>query len=1083
MKLQHPGAPAASLPRVPRLLRRPALAPRDLLLDPSQERVVAARTGSGPLVVLSAPGTGATTTLVEAVAARVERDGTDPDAVLVLAPSRRAAGALRDRITDRLRRTMAEPAARTPQSYAFGLLRRVRAAAGDPPPRLITGAEQDLVLAELLRGHQAGADPGWPADVPREAWTLRTFRTELRDLLMRATERGLTPADLDELGRRHSRPEWLAAARAMQEYLDVNALGRADGYDPAGVVDEATEHLRTSPELLRAERERWRLVVVDDAHDVSEAGFRLLDELCGGGRDLLLFADPDAVTEGFRGADARTVAELPTRYHRADGRPAGTVVLSTAWRQAPRLRAATGRVAVRIGAVGGGVHRNPAPRPATPAAGPAATAASGGDGGRVEAVVLSSPTQEAAWIAQRLRSRHLLAGVPWDEMAVLVRSGGSTDALRRGLAAAGVPLTVPLAEMPVRDEPAVRPLCTALQVVLRPEALDAEAARELVTSALGGADVVGLRRLRQALRREERAGGGNRSSDVVLAAVLADPVGLVALPDPALRPAHRVAAVLQAGRSAARARDASAESVLWAMWEASGLAPRWQRAALAGGRDGARADRDLDAVVALFEAAGRFVDRFPGTGSALRFLDQLQAEEVPTDTLAERAPATGAVTLTTPQGAVGREWDLVVVAGVQEGAWPDLRLRGSVLGAQALVDLVAGRPADGRGARRAVLEDELRLFHVAVSRARSELLVTSVRTEDERPSPFLDLVDPPGDEEGERPLAEVPRAVSLPALVARLRQVVCAPAPVEGPRRRAAAALVLARLARAGVPGAWPDDWYGVSPLSDPRPLREAGEEVVVSPSRVGLFEDCPLRWLLESVGGTPADSTGQSVGSLVHQVASEAPAAGAEELRARLDEAWPSLGLAPGWISDATRRRADEMVVKLAEYHRLAGREGRELVAVEQDFSVGVGRARLRGRVDRLERDAQGRLVVVDLKTGGSKPRKDELARHAQLGVYQLAAEQGSFGDVGSGSGGAALVQLGTGEKRGVSVQAQAPLAEDADPRWVGDLLERTADGMAAAQFEAVAGTHCRTCPVRGSCPVQEEGRSVVDTGEEAAP
>ncbi|WP_345712040.1 UvrD-helicase domain-containing protein, partial [Kineococcus glutinatus] len=313
MKPQPPGALQVPAPRPPRLLRRPELLAPRVEPDAAQRRVVDAPAGSGPLVVLSAPGTGATTTLVEAVAARVERDGLDPDRVLVLAPSRRAAQALRDLVSERLRRTMAEPAARTPQSYAFGLLRRVRALAGDPPPRLITGAEQDLVLADLLRGHQAGADPGWPADVPREAWTLRTFRTELRDLLMRATERGLSPVDLDELGRRHARPEWVAAARAMQEYLDVNALGRADGYDPAGVVDEAVGWLQADAGLLRAERERWALVAVDDAHDVSEAGFRLLDELCGGGRDLLLFADPDAVTEGFRGADARTVAQLAHR--------------------------------------------------------------------------------------------------------------------------------------------------------------------------------------------------------------------------------------------------------------------------------------------------------------------------------------------------------------------------------------------------------------------------------------------------------------------------------------------------------------------------------------------------------------------------------------------------------------------------------------------------------------------------------------------------------------------------------------------------------------------------------------------------
>ncbi|WP_345714187.1 PD-(D/E)XK nuclease family protein, partial [Kineococcus glutinatus] len=283
------------------------------------------------------------------------------------------------------------------------------------------------------------------------------------------------------------------------------------------------------------------------------------------------------------------------------------------------------------------------------------------------------------------------------------------------------------------------------------------------------------------------------------------------------------------------------------------------------------------------------------------------------------------------------------------------------------------------------------------------------------------------------------------------------------------------RLARAQVPGADPADWYGVSPLSDTRPLRGPAEEVAVSPSRVGLFGQCPLRWLLESVGGTPGESGGQSLGSLVHAVASEVPEAGAAQLRARLDERWPELGFAPGWIGDAARRRAEDMVLKLAEYSRRAAAEGRELVAVEQDFTVAVGRARLRGRVDRLERDAAGRLVVVDLKTGRAKPRRDELDRHAQLGVYQLAAERGGFEGQPAGAGGAALVQLGTGE-RGVAVQAQAPLAEDPEPRWVEELLASTADGMAAGTFDAVVGPHCRTCPVRSSCPVQEEGRSVVD-------
>jgi len=1085
----------------PRLRRAAAVETVPPQPDARQDEVLGTRPGSGPLVVLGAPGSGRTRTLRDLVVTRVDRDGVDPDRVLVLAPTRRSADVLRDALSDRLRRTTGQPAARTPQSYAFGILRRVHVVEAIDPPRLISGAEQDAILAELLRGHLAvtsdqgprelfdlDADgglhltgalqaPQWPDDVPRASWGLRSFRNELRDLLMRAVERGLRSEDLIVLGRKENRPEWVAGAAMLEEYLQVNALSRFEAYDPAGVVDEAVNALRGDADLLAEERGRWDLVAVDDAHDLSEAGLRLLEAVAGG-RDLVVTADPDSVTQGFRGADARTAATLPDRFG-ARGEPARTVVLGTDHRQLPALHRITRAVSTRVGALGGAAQR---------AAGPARA----GDG-RVEVTVLGSPTQEAAWIAQRLRRRHLLDGVPWSSMAVVVRSAGHTAALRRGLTHAGVPMAVPLAEVPVRDEPAVRPLLTALAVVLDPSGLTDDVARDLVTSPVGGADVVALRRLRQSLRRSELAGGGGRSSDTVLTAALAsvleDPSAddvIIDAEDPTLGPALRVAAVLRAGRRAALAPEASAETVLWAVWDATGLAGRWQRSALAGavleGADAGRADRDLDAVLALFEAAGRFVDRFPGAGSAERFLEQLMSAEVPSDTLADRAPDEGAVTLTTPQGAVGREWDHVVVAGVQEGVWPDLRLRGSVLGAQALVDVLEGRESEGPGARRAVLEDELRLFHVAVSRARDELVLTAVRTEDERPSAFVDLVaaaaglDDGDDSAGEeREIATVPRAVSLPALVARLRQVVCAPDTTETPERKAAAAARLARLARAGIPGADPSDWYGVDDLTDDGPLRQDGESVAVSPSRVESFERCGLRWLLESSGARKGDSTGQSIGNLVHRIASEAPDADAFELRRRLDVLWPTLGMPDGWIAQTARTRAGAMVDKLADYYRDARREGRTLDGVELDVDVTVGRARIRGRVDRLERDAQGRPVVVDLKTGKTQPSKADLARLPQLGVYQLAAEEGAFHTMNSG--GAALVQLGGTQKKAPQ-QHQNSLADDEDPNWARDLVAKVADGMAAGSFEAVLGPHCGYCPVVSSCPAQDAGRSVVEEG-----
>ncbi len=985
------GAAAASgLPAL-RLVAGPALADRSMPpLDDVQRAAVAHAQGSGPLVVLGAPGSGKTTTLVECLVARVDRDGVAPDGVLALAPTRRAATSLRDRVAARLGRTVREPLARTAQAYCFGLLRRVRVLDGDPVPRLISGPEQDRILAELLAGHELGEGrvPAWPSSVGPQVRALRGFRDELRDLLMRAVERGLSPADLARLGRRADRPDWVAAADVLGEYLDVTSLATPGGYDPAGIVDAATVLLAEDADLLEAERQRWAVVAVDDAHEATAATQRLLDLLAGPGRDLLLVGDPDVATQTFRGARPRLLAEAADRFPRADGRPATVVVLRTVHRHGPLLRAAAGRVTARIGSSGVVAHRG------APSAG---VAGSGQPGESVAVRVLSSAAQEAAYVAQYVRRHHLELGVPWARMAVVVRSSRATQPLRRALSAAGVPVSVPAAEVPVRDEPAVVPLRLALRCALDPSALTHEVAVQLLTGQLGAVDTVGLRRLKQRLRSAELTAGGSRGSDVLLAEALAQPSANL-LPDGQVtRGARRVASVLAAGREARAVAGANAETVLWALWDAAGLGQGWRRTALAGGLAGARADRDLDAVVALFEAAARYVDRLPRNGPE-GFLDYLEGEEVPADTLADRAPDTDAITLLTAQGAVGREWDVVAVPGVQEGSWPDLRLRSSLLGAQALADLLDGRAPDGpqqtsggpslAGQRAAVLDDELRLFLVAVSRARRHLLVTAVRSEEELPSPLLDLVDPLPDDVELRPLSDVPRSMTLSSLVAALRAQVCDPGAPDLQRRDAGRAL--ADLVSAGVPGADPDDWYGVADLSAPGGLRRDGEEVRVSPSRVEQFTRCGLRWLLESTGGSPASSAAQSLGTLVHELAQECPEGDLDRLLELFEARVERLALGGGWVGRREKDRARRMLARLSQYTALARGAGRELVAAECPVEIQVGRAVVRGNVDRLERDPEGRLVVADLKTGRSGPTSNEVARHAQLGVYQLAVEEG---------------------------------------------------------------------------------------------
>jgi superfamily I DNA/RNA helicase len=674
-------------------------------------------------------------------------------------------------------------------------------------------------------------------------------------------------------------------------------------------------------------------VLVDELQDTDPAQLELLAALAGGGADVVAVGDPDQSIYGFRGADPSAVSGFPERFRsRGDG-PARVLALSTSRRFTPPLLEATRRSVARIGTGGAGVsHRELAP-----------AADSADDAGDPPVVaVFRSASQEAAWIAARLREAHLRAGVPWSSMAVLVRSAaGAAPVLRRALTSAGVPVTQSAADVPLALQPFVKALLLLVRIAADTGRLDSAATEELLLSPLGGADVLSLRRLRRELRTLELAGGGGRSSGDLLAELLRDPVSLVALDERAARPARRVVELLAVVREALAAPGADAESVLWAAWRATGLAQRWERVSAGGGPAGAAADRDLDAALALFEAAARFVDRLPGA-QVTGFLEALSAQQVASEALARPADLPDGVRVLTAHASKGLEWDVVCVAGVQEGTWPDLRVRGSFLGSERLLELLDGgvgvdaaagcesgsaaAAAAAPGSRTAatvatlsrLLDEERRLFYVACTRARRHLLVSAVTSEREglQPSRFLDELAPLPAGLDARPVTVPARAMSLAGVVGALRQVVVTPDAPQG--LRDAAASRLADLSDAAVPGADPRTWWGLAPLSDDRPVREADEPVPVSPSRVDAFGTCPLRWFLESAGGGDGPGVRQAVGTAVHAVAEQARAGATdEELLGLLRSALRGVDIGRGWVARQETERAEAMVRRLGAWLR----------------------------------------------------------------------------------------------------------------------------------------------------------------------
>ncbi|MBB6476158.1 superfamily I DNA/RNA helicase/RecB family exonuclease [Sphaerisporangium rubeum] len=1123
-----------------RLVRRGATGRMSPPVLDEHQRAVVAHEG-GPLLVLAGPGTGKTTTIVESVVDRVERRGGDPERVLVLTFSRKAAQELRERITARMRRTTKTPLALTFHAYAYALLRREAVLAGEQPPRLLTGPEQLLEIRRLLRGEVEDGAADWPSPM-RDPLKTRAFAEELRDLLARAAERGLDGDDLVRLGRAHSRKDWEAAGRFAHRYADRFDLDPTPTLDYAELIRAAVALLAGS-EVRRRERAAYDVVYVDEYQDTDPAQEALLHHLAGDGRDLIAVGDPDQSIYGFRGADVRGILDFPRRFRTTGGQEAPVVALRVCRRSGPDLLAASRRVAARLpvppmpsltpepspsaagvldwdgldwldapgqdGADGDGVNgsgdaasggANGSGKPGPGAANGSGTASgrvarrfSGedhrgltsvddADPGEVRVMLADSETQEAAVVADTLRRAHLLENVPWSRMAVLVRSAKlQVPMLRRALIAAGVPVLVNGDEVPLAQEPGVRPLVAVLRVAVSPETLDVATAEELLTGPFGGTDAIGVRRLRRALRAAELEatsdgdGAPPRTADELLVTALRDPSVLVPVEPHIAVPAERVATLVSVAREAVRA-GVSPEEALWDIWQASGLADRWTDASITGGYRGAQADRDLDAVMTLFDHASRFVDRLPHAGPRV-FLDDLASQEIPANTLAAHAPDAEAVRILTAHRAKGLEWDVVVVAGVQEGVWPDLRLRGSLLGVDELVEAAHGAAPGAADAASAALSSKLlaeerRLFYVAATRARRRLVVTAVGGEDtdERPSRFLSELLPGAIEEAA--VDERARWLSMAALVAELRAAVCDAARPD--RLRRAAAGHLARLARAGVPGAHPDEWYALTPLSDDRPLTWPENIVRISPSAVENFSKCGLRWLLETAVGASGTDVSRSLGSVIHALAALATTGGAaDDLGKRLDEVWDELDFGGVWFNRRQRVVAEQMVGRFLTWH-----EGnpRELVGVEESFTAVLSDGvQIRGRVDRVERDGEGRAVIIDIKTGGTKPSDGDLARHPQLGVYQLAALLGAFERHGlTEPGGAALVQVGKAAGKEPREQQQPALADDPQPEWAETMVRDVATGMAAGVFKAQVNDGCRTCAARASCPVNDAGNQV---------
>lgn len=1029
-----------------------------------------------------------------------------------------------------------------------------------PAPVLLMGADEDAALEQLI------GQVSWSQ--PAEVTQTRGFRAQIRNLFSRCGELGVDYQLLEQLGQAAQVQLWCEAAPLLKLWdsqSDISAANRAMALklDTARLQDRALYALEhwyqadvTAPPQLPD------LVVVDDYQDCTAATARLLHALAAlnlgeaEGQGWSAGQMPSAGLGGASGAqgsgsrgsangsgDATGAGEpggvgvtSPGDVEHKDGRSTQIVVLGNPDEAVetfrggdPLMLASAARDFDAVALTLPQVHRGSRQIAALIELAVQQVQVAGCISQRrpnyqhlaqnsqsVCFKIAPDDTVQVGAVAAHMRSLHLEQGLAWGQMAVIVRQSSSVELIRQELRRGGVPLAPDTPALLLRSEPAAKALLdcarAALEQLLGVPVVQEEAARALLLSPLVGFSAIELRRLRRIL---------GESPDHLSTRVLSDTELFDQLEAaPTLAAKAKVAQAIN--EALAKERSEGLEALVWGAWQASGKAQYWRQLALDIEADSLlrqRADHDLDVVISLFKRLEVWSERNP-SAPGQQFLDELEAQQVASDSVAALGARPQGVSVLTVAACAGRQWEFVAVLGIDDGVWPNLRLRDSLTQTGLLTDIVSQRIADTVNlasltasldpqalaqARAQICSDEMRLLVAAMSRANSQLWLGAVNGGEQGPSSFFNYLS----RQSAIPVEPIQPggAYTLRGLVATLRRQLMLDLKHNNGTEAPQIAALLAALAQRGVPGADPRSWLGIAGASqfltdlpaqlegqDQLGTQAAAHAVValkqlqaqrvnqarqrgarLSPSDVENIETCPLRWYLQRHGGSPASSSAQQIGALIHWLAQQGQEHGLsrEQLLDLFYRERSSLQLPGGWYGRQENQRVEKMVENLALY--LANSPANMQVEVECPVRAQVElevdgaplKIKISGRADRLEHTSQG-IDVIDFKTGASVDSAGAQT-NAQLATYRVALQAR-----GENVHGGALIMLGKENKKAQVDALTYPGSRELAPSdyletgqgWDTDLISAAARDSLGPSYQARTGEHCRHCAYQDFCP-----------------
>lgn len=1027
------------------------------------------------------PGTGKTTLLREVFEDIALGGEPNSNNVMVLLPDRRRAERFEESLEPRFLESAQLPGGhrrvRAVNSYAYLILSQWLLERNEPRPRpkLTGGADEDVWIA-----HWMGENPDtWKPLFPADAAQSESMRMGIRNALARVGERGIVPSELAEIADRSNIPEWKFLAELYADYAggDTRALTsdspRIDSARlqviAAGLLLEWNNNAQDQGVTARLPVPRT--ILVDDLQDCTPATLQLLVAAHKQGAQIVACTSPTTVTAAFRGATGE-LGQTLSRLLSVD-----YVTLQEQHRSVPAI---TNIVDAASSWLGQQAPINPTPI---------------GRRGGVWPAILTGSGRRGAWLAQKVRWNAYLNDVPWQSQAVIVRSAADIEPIRRQLLRADVPLAAGERPLQFAQNPTTATLLELL-VPSEDRGLE-EPAMRLLQSPFIGVDRLELYRF---LRRH---GKEQLDYESQIQAWLENPPGPSDSTDSSAE--RRLLKKLRRASAMWKARDAASKKSpqmgLWDLWDASAVEERWTTQALRGQASGEAADARLDAVLALFRRADFWEQQAVAESreftTAKDFATETLEQVVAADSVAEVGLRAQGVEVLTVSQAAGQEWDAVYIIGLQDGGWParprlssliHLPLLEQILGSGEIKSDKDGRVTwsdggdpetfrtgfDAREYRLRKRQEEARLLVSAMSRARTELHLVAIETDEEAASPFLNYLARQGalpefrDAEGEAVPVEVPPPLDINSMIGQLRQITVSAEVPERTQKQAAALLAI--MAKSGVEAANPSGWAGQGGITTDNPVVQ-GEKLRLGPSSLQTAKDCALQWFFRAIHGDdtegilqPASISALQIGQLVHSVAEQLPHGDTEELRAELARQWETLGLDDTkWWVRRYREELDDMMFIMGQHFQSA--KGR--VEVEVPIRAELDNVIVSGRIDRVEELPDGTVQIIDIKTSKSLPAHKTMDENLQLGAYQLA-----LGGSETVSRAALLGVRQTNYKSSLRIQ---PALDEEQSAALANDLEELGQTMVGPQYTPTVSYACDRCPFQAVCPAREKGtRSV---------